>query len=175
MQKSVKPVLTIATILLSIVIGILIKHAFITIAIVPSSSMEDTLNINDYIIGLNYKVFKNDIQRGDIVLFKESNINHETYVKRVIGLPGDNIVIKKDKIFINGKEYHENYTKGNWSNWANGYVTSYFVPNNSYFLLGDNREISEDSRYFGYIQNTDIYAKAIIKIDIKKLSIVRLI
>lgn len=129
------------------------------IGTVPSSSMANTIKKGEQIIGLRHY---SKINRGDIVMFR-SNEYHCRMVKRVIGLPGDHIKLKNNKVFINNKEYNEPYLKEKMSGMED--ECSYTVPANSYFLLGDNRNDSFDARYWTkhYISKKDITGKAVFK------------
>lgn len=99
-----------------------------------------------------YTKFK-EINRGDIVALYCSG---DFLCKRIIGLPGDEIIIVGDNIIINGNKYFEYYITQEW-----GHPTPilYHVPHNQYFVLGDNRNISFDSRSFGFVPREHILAK----------------
>lgn len=90
-----------------------------------------------------------DIKRYDIIVFKDENDN--TLVKRVYGIPKDNIVINGEKIYINNEEISDKYASSKTSGEAN--VT---LGEDEYYVLGDNREISKDSRFFGPIKKEKI-------------------
>ena len=90
-----------------------------------------------------------DIKRYDIIVFKDENDN--TLVKRVYGIPKDNIVVNGEKIYINNEEISDKYASSKTSGEAN--VT---LGEDEYYVLGDNREISKDSRFFGPIKKEKI-------------------
>ena len=90
-----------------------------------------------------------DIKRYDIIVFKDESDN--TLVKRVYGLPKDNIVITDEKIYINNEEINDKYESSKTSGEVN--VT---LGEDEYFVLGDNREVSKDSRFFGPIKQEKI-------------------
>ena len=120
---------------------------------IPSASMENTLMTKDRFIGLrldkNYK-------RGDIVVFRFDEKKY--YIKRIIGVGGDLIEIKRDCVYVNGKKLDEPYLKESMDSREGVYI----VPEDSYFFLGDNRNDSLDSRYWQnpYRTKEDIVAKA---------------
>lgn len=118
--------------------------------VVSGGSMMPTFYNDDIVYAEMFDARFGEISRGDIVVFTlpyESNDKKNLYIKRVIGVSGDKVVFKDGKIFINDEELKEPYIR-------KGTVTRggdiYKVPKNSYFLLGDNRESSIDSRNFTY-------------------------
>lgn len=151
--------------------------SFVRPTIVKQTSMQDTLNPNDYIImyRMAYSGDK-DPKRGDIVIFKselqDENGKNKLLIKRVIGLPGDKITINDGKVYINDKEYDENYLKDGYTT---GSVNNFKVPKGEYFVMGDNRVVSIDSRYseVGCIKKDAIKGRAVLRLfpftKIKKL------
>ena len=147
---------------------------FIRPTIVKQTSMEDTLHENDYMIMYRQAYKKHDPERGDIIIFQSNLINEDSgtdklLIKRVIGLPGDDIMITSDdQLYINGEEYHEDYLK-------DGYTPAfeippegetYTVPDGKYFCMGDNRAGSVDSRRneVGDVAREDIKGKVIVRL-----------
>lgn len=128
-----------------VLVVILIRTFLITPIKVIGPSMNPTLESGDIMI-LN-KVSK--IDRFDIVVI-DSDKSNEVLIKRVIGMPGETVEIKDGSIYINGKKLKENFGKGETSNY---YIK---VPKNEYFVLGDNRPISADSRVFGTFNKKEI-------------------
>ena len=126
---------------------------FIRPTIVKQSSMEDTLHENDYMIMYRQAYKEHGPERGDIVIFQSALLDEDSgkdklLIKRVIGLPGDEIKISDGQVYINGEAYKEDYLK-------DGYTPAfeipregetYTVPDGSYFCMGDNRVGSIDSR-----------------------------
>ena len=118
--------------------------------------MLNTLKNNDIMIlnKLSYK--NNDIKRFDIVVVKNNN---ELIIKRVIGLPGEKISYKNNELFVNGKKVKENFKKVKDDNLEDYTIDNEVVPKGYYFVLGDNRPESADSRIIGYIKKDKILGK----------------
>lgn len=142
---------------------ILFLRYFIFIPIsVAGDSMSPTLTADHYII---YHPSRS-IERFDIVLFYDSQ--GEAYLKRVIGLPGETLVYESDQLYINGNVIPEPYLEQNRKN--NQLLTPDFtleslvgvssIPEDSYFVMGDNRPRSKDSRMFGFVPQQSIKGKA---------------
>lgn len=139
-------------------IFLIIQQFFFVPVTVEGNSMEPTLEHQDRLV-LN-KV--RDIERFDIVVFPAPNEPDKQYIKRVIGVPGDQIEFREDDLYINDEYVDETYLEGLQTDTSpNSYVTGDFtleeltgtttVPENSYFVLGDNRLNSRDSRSFGFV------------------------
>lgn len=142
----------------AIFLSIMINKFIIINTQIPSGSMIPTLNINDRLIVT--KIFDTDnINRGDIIVFYSKELD-ERLIKRVIGLPGDNIEITDGIVTVNGQELNEDYVRENKI-----YNGNFQVPSGRYFFLGDNRTISYDSRYWEepYVDKKDIIGKAKLK------------
>lgn len=142
-----------------LIIFFLVFKLILLLGYIPSSSMENTIKHNSII--LVNRVNKN-IHRGDIIVFKYGK---KLTVKRVIGINGDTIEIRESRILINGKKIDESYIKGKTKTDKR---TKWLVPENSYFVLGDNREDSIDSRYKinPYIKEKNIIGKVIFSFGI---------
>ncbi|MDO4976709.1 MAG: signal peptidase I [Eubacteriales bacterium] len=141
------------------------KYVFVN-AYIPSESMEPCLSAGDFVIG-NRSV--REIDYGDIIIFQYDKAN--CFIKRVIGLPGDIIGINQGKVYRNGSEIKEEYIKEAMKS-EEGKM--FFVPEGKYFVMGDNRNHSFDSRYWDdpYVKKEKIVAKAFIRIwPIRKIKI----
>ena len=158
----------------------LIIRAFLVQAYkIPSGSMKDTLLIGDHILVSKFiygvrMPFTNKTlipvstpERGDIVVFKAPVDPPKDFIKRVIGLPGDKIEIRNKHLYINGKRYkNEPYIKHVDANIYKGFLNPrdnfgpVKVPENSYFMMGDNRDNSTDSRFLGFIGYERLKGKA---------------
>lgn len=145
--------------LMGIMVGFLVVHLFIFDKInIPSESMIPTLRVHDklYTIPLNDKT---KISRKDILVFH----SHENilYVKRVIGLPGEVVDIRKGVVYIDGQKLDEPYI-GTFDSETEG---TFVVPEDSYLFLGDNRKYSSDARFWKnpYIQRDRIVSKVVFR------------
>ena len=137
-----------------VVVVVLIRTFIITPVRVDGDSMKNTLKNGDIL--LLYKL--SSINRFDIIVLDEEKDN-EKIIKRVIGMPGETIAIKKGKIYINDKVIDDEYAYGETSDYNK--VT---LRDNEYFILGDNRLISKDSRYFGPIKDNEIKGKIVFRL-----------
>jgi len=133
-----------------IMVIILIRLFIITPVRVDGSSMENTLKENDILI-LN-KLDKN-YERFDIVVFK---YNNQKLIKRVIGLPGETVEFKNNKLYINGKYIEEKFLGSESFDFNISDLGYEIIPENEYLLIGDNRGASYDSRYFGTVEKEKI-------------------
>ncbi len=135
---------------------------------VPSGSMIPTLNVNDRMIVSMLPYYYRLPKRGEVVVF--NGPDGEKWVKRVIGLPGEKIDIREGDLYINGMQLDETaYLSERHISANNPTIVSeisfpYTVPQDAYFLLGDNRLESYDCRYFGAINQVEITGKAICRI-----------
>ena len=128
---------------------------------IPSNSMQPTLLPNDYIF-VSTRAYKNTSpQINDVITFlypKDRNIN---YIKRLIALPGDRVSIEKFVVYVNGKAIEQPYLDETLTQKsASRYMQEKVIPQNSFFVMGDNRDNSNDSRFFGMIDRSDIIGKA---------------
>ena len=99
------------------------------------------------------------IQRGDIVVFRYPRDTSKSYIKRVIGVAGDRVRIQSGQVYVNGQALDEDYVPGDYAD-ARSY-SEVVVPRNSFFVLGDHRTMSNDSRDFGTVNDRFIYGKAV--------------
>lgn len=99
------------------------------------------------------------IERGDVVVFRYPNDPRKSYIKRVIGLAGDRIRIDAGRVYLNGEPLREPYVSRYFHD-DRSYPDT-IVPRNSYFVLGDHRNLSSDSRDFGPIPQDSIFGKAV--------------
>jgi signal peptidase I len=99
------------------------------------------------------------IQRGDIVVFRYPRDTSKSYIKRVIGLAGDRIRIESGQVYVNGEALDEDYVPSDYADTRS--YSEMVVPSNSYFVLGDHRSMSNDSRDFGTVHERYIYGKAV--------------
>lgn len=150
---------------IAIIAALLINNFILLNARVPSGSMENTIMTGDRLFGFRLSYLFSNPERGDIVIFKYPDDESVNYIKRIIGLPGETVTIKDGKIYINHSDtpLKEDYLKEEWVR-ANTDM-EFTVPEGYYFMLGDNRNNSKDSRYWNntYVARDKILAKAIFR------------
>lgn len=153
----------IACIVVTILLTEFILNFVIINANIPSGSMENTIMTNDKLIALRTSYWFNDPKRGDIIIFKYPDDESQLFIKRLIGLPGDTVEIRNGKVFINGVEDEE--ANSHVPETPTGNYGPYVVPEGSYFMLGDNREHSKDSRFWQntFVTYDEIVGKAIVR------------
>ena len=139
---------------LSLIIITFVVQAFY----IPSGSMEPTLMINDRILVAKFLYRFEPVARGDVIVFRYPLNPQRDFVKRVMGLPGDRAQLKEGVVYVSGQRISE---KGYTINPDFGNYGPVTVPRGEYFVLGDNRNNSEDSRFFGYVPRANIIGKAI--------------
>lgn len=148
----------------ALVVALLLKNYVIINADIPTGSMENTIMPGNRLIGSRLSYLKDGPERGDIVIFRYPDNEEELYVKRVIGLPGETVDIRDGHIYIGGSEVPltEDYLKEEWTVATGDY--HFQVPEDSYLMLGDNRNDSWDARYWNntYVQREKILGKAVI-------------
>jgi signal peptidase I len=172
----------------AVVIALFVMSFIIQAFKIPSSSMEDTLHIGDhlfvgkFIYGIRVPFNKekrvldfNKPKRGDILVFEYPKDPKVDYIKRCIGLPGDTVEVKDKKIYINGKMIEEPYVvHKDPSVYSDAlYMSSsrknrdnfgpVIVPEGEYFMMGDNRDYSSDSRFWGPMPKKYLKGKALFK------------
>lgn len=146
----------------ALLIAAVLDNFIIINANVPSGSMEQTIMTGDRMIGNRLAYISSEPQRGDVIIFKYPDDEEQNFVKRIIGLPGEKVVIKEAKIYINDstEPLVEDYIPEDWITSNDG--LEYQVPEDCYFVLGDNRNISHDARYWTnkFVKREAIIAKA---------------
>lgn len=128
---------------------------------VYGTSMENTIHSDDILL-VSLNSYNNTLPcHNDIVNIKYSDDNGEKFiVKRIVGIPGDTIEIINNQVFLNGIFLEESYSQNSSEEYFNIKIT---IPQNKYFVLGDNRLVSYDSRYFGLIDISSIQGKVLLK------------
>jgi signal peptidase I len=126
---------------------------------VEGGSMEPGLEDQERIF-INKLVYRwEKIERGDIIVFRYPRDPRKSFIKRVIGIPGDQVRISYGHVYINGKPLEEDYVPAEYADSRSYPMT--IIPPGSYFVLGDHRSMSNDSRDFGPVQRGYIYGKAV--------------
>ena len=150
-------------IVIAIGIAYICNQFIIVNAKVPTGSMKDTIMEGNRLIGFRLSYLFSNPKRLDVVIFKYPDDETQNYVKRIIGLPGDIVVIKDSKVYVNDVLLDEPYIREPMA--ANSQVLTYSVPKGYYFMMGDNRNNSLDSRFWKntYVAKDKILAKAIFK------------
>lgn len=167
-------------ILLAIVIRALVVQAFT----IPSGSMMDTLLVGDYIL-VNKFLYGATIpltdwrmpgvrapQRGDIIVFRYPQDEARDFIKRIVATPGERVQVRGQQVFIDGRPLREPYARYSDRQPTRGHpelscnyayaCEPTLVPPDSYFVMGDNRDNSQDSRYWGFVKREKIKGKAFL-------------
>jgi signal peptidase I len=150
-------------------IAFLIRFFLIQPFYISGSSMEPTFENNQYIIVDQISPHFRPYERGEVIVFRYPNNVAFQYIKRVIGLPGDMVKIQDNKIYIynqahpDGAVLAENYTQGVTAPHFQS-ATTFTVPPDEYFVMGDNRQHSEDSRDFGPVKRSLIIGRVWVRL-----------
>ena len=142
---------------LILILVILFKTFFFSLIKVNGTSMINTLHNKDIMILNKINYIFNEIERFDIVVIEEDN---DYIIKRVIGLPGENVEYINNVLYINGKKVKENFSHKYTDDYSLSELNIKKIPKNYYFVLGDNRKNSMDSRILGLIPKNKILGKA---------------
>jgi signal peptidase I len=151
-------------ILIAVLFALFVNNFVIVNASVPTGSMESTIMTDDRIVAFRLSYLFGGPQRYDIVVFRYPVDESKLYVKRVIGLPGETIEIRSGKVYVNGDlMLSDSFIKDP----PRGEHGPFYVPEGSYFMLGDNRNDSYDSRQWGegfkYVEKNKILGKVIFR------------
>jgi signal peptidase I len=156
-----------ASIIIQPIVKISIKKNIVQAYKIPSGAMLPTMLPGDHILADKFTYKNNEPQRGDVIIFPYPVNPSQDYIKRVIGLEGDVIEFRDKQMYINNKKYDESYIvhrdpriipRGVQNRDNYGPIT---IPENSLFVLGDNRDNSYDSRFWGFVDKRDAKGKAI--------------
>lgn len=163
-------------IIIVVVVVLIVNNVVLINAKIPSESMENTIMTGDRIFGfrmaygINFDFFgkhvskkMKDPERYDIIIFKYPDDESQLFIKRLIGLPGETVEIRDGKVYIDGSEepLDDSFVRET----PTGNFGPYTVPEDCYFMLGDNRENSRDSRYWNntFVTFDEIVGKAVIR------------
>jgi len=122
-------------------------------SMMPSLDDQERIFVNKFVYRLE------PIERGDIVVFRYPRDPAKSFIKRVVGLAGDHIIINAGRVFVNGKLLEEDYVPRAYEDERS--YPEIVVPSGCYFVLGDHRSLSNDSRDFGPVNQSYIYGKAV--------------
>jgi signal peptidase I len=150
-----------ALILIAWLLSFAIRTFLFDTRLVPTGSMLPTIQLNDRVIfdKLFYKF--NTLERGDIVMFDPPEISGEKddLVKRIIGLPGETLEVREGKVWINGEAIDEPYLREK----PNYFFGPVEIPEDSYFVMGDNRNNSKDSHVWGFLPKENILGRVLVR------------
>lgn len=140
----------IAPIVIAMIIAMVLKHCVFANAVIPTGSMLDTIQQGDRVIASRLAYTFDDPERFDIAIFKYPDNEKEYFVKRVIGLPGEKVDILNGTVYITGADGKTLELRDDFVSEENkdNYCGSFVVPEDCYFVMGDNRDNSVDSRYW---------------------------
>jgi len=166
------------------ILALIIRTFVVQAFKIPSGSMEDTLLIGDHLL-VNKFIYGTQLpfsadpvlairepERGDIIVFEfpedkdKSYFKRRDFIKRVVGLPGDVIEIRNKNVFVNGERYitpEAVYKDGNLTTGPRDNMPPVTVPDDNYFVMGDNRDRSYDSRFWRFVDRSAIKGLAFIK------------
>lgn len=166
------------------ILALIIRTFVVQAFKIPSGSMEDTLLIGDHLL-VNKFIYGTQLpfsddpilairqpERGDIIVFEfpedkdKSYFKRRDFIKRVVGLPGDTIEIRNKNVFVNGERYitpEAVYKDGNLTAGPRDNMPPVTVPDDNYFVMGDNRDRSYDSRFWRFVDRSAIKGLAFIK------------
>jgi len=166
------------------ILALIIRTFVVQAFKIPSGSMEDTLLIGDHLL-VNKFIYGTQLpfsddpvlvirqpERGDIIVFEfpedkeKSYFKRRDFIKRVVGLPGDTIEIRNKNVFVNGERYitpEAVYKDGNLTAGPRDNMPPVTVPDDKYFVMGDNRDRSYDSRFWRFVDRSAIKGLAFIK------------
>jgi signal peptidase I len=174
------------SIVIAVILALFIRTFVVQAFKIPTGSMENNLLIGDHLL-VNKLVFGptrtafertlmpvGTIKRGDVIVFKYPEEPDRDFIKRVIGLPGETLEVREKKVYINGKPLDEPYvhflqppsTSSELSEVTSFDVRERYgpvaIPADQYFMMGDNRDNSQDSRYWGFLSRDLIKGKALV-------------
>lgn len=148
----------------AVVLAFVLGNFVLMNAYIPSGSMENTLKIEDHVMGFRLAYLFSEPKRYDVVMFEAPDEPDKDYIKRVIGLPGETVTVKNGRVYINDSKVPltEPYLKEEPVSIGDGV---YEVPEGCYFMLGDNRNNSKDSRAWEnkFVKKEKILAKALFR------------
>jgi signal peptidase I len=147
----------------AIILALVIRTFVIQAFKIPSGSMLETLQIGDHVLVNKFIYTFSDPKRGDIIVFKYPEDQTRDFIKRIVGLPGETLEIKNRVVYINKEPLKEDYVKSSSSEFStSNNLSPRLIPPDSYFVMGDNRDNSMDSRVWGFLKHDLIRGKSLI-------------
>ncbi len=156
---------TLRTIVLVLITALLIRSFIAQPFIVEGKSMEPTLKNSEYLIVDKIEYRLHNPKRGDVIVFRAPEAPDQNYIKRIIGLPGETVTIKDTTVYVDGKRIEEQYVASHTvpsqtSTDSPTFFLEQKISPNEYFVMGDNRDHSSDSRRWGPLPKENILGKA---------------
>ncbi|BAZ14246.1 signal peptidase I [Calothrix sp. NIES-4071] len=156
---------------IALILAFLIRTYIAEPRYIPSDSMVPTLHQGDRLVVEKVSYHLHPPQFGDIVVFtpppelqRRGYQKDQAFIKRIIGQPGDSIQVTKDKVYVNGTPLQENYLKDNYIQQDPRQLFNRTqVPPNEFFVMGDNRNDSNDSRYWGFLPSKNVIGRAVFR------------
>jgi len=145
-----------------LLLPVILLFYFFKPMVISGSSMYPTFHNNDHIVVDKFNGYISTLKRGDVIVFFSPIDENRLLVKRIIGLPGDVIAIRNGSVLLNGKLLREPYTNHRSESYET--IPAFLIPDDSVFVLGDNRLVSADSREWGAVDKSRIYGKYILKL-----------
>lgn len=146
----------IEAVIIALVVTLLIRGFIVDIFRIPTPSMVPTIQVEDRVVVTRFSYWFNEPERGDVIVFKYPNDTKVDYIKRLIGLPGETVEFRDNQLYINGQLIDEPYL-------SEKTITNDFgpveVPAGCYFMCGDNRQNSSDSRAWGFVERDLLIGK----------------
>lgn len=156
------------SLIVAVVIAMVIKGLLLQTYTIPSESMYATLKVGDFLILNRLSYLFDGPERGDVVVFEYPIEPRKDFIKRVIGTPGDKIKMVDKVLYVNGVRQDEEYRRVNSQEPLPGLLSTkdnfeeFTVPEGKYFMMGDNRDNSYDSRFWGFVDEDKIKGKALM-------------
>lgn len=151
--------MVIAAVAFALVFGI-VRPFIVEAFVIPSESMVPTLMVGDRVLANKFIYDFTDPEKGDVAVFESVEVEGQDLIKRVVGTPGDTVEVREGKLYVNGEPQNEPYIK------KGGGISppqqEFTVPKDSFFVMGDNRSNSRDSRFFGPVPEENLEGKAFV-------------